>query len=301
MLMYIVYLGAEFLATVFPLGTLYWIALRIADIQHFFARKGRAAVRSNLQVISEGRLTGKELDKAVKRTYYHFSLYLAEFFRMKRIDREYFDSNVTIVGLENIDAALKRGRGVVVVSAHYSNWELGLAYFAMRGYPAYGVVAPHRNKRVNSLFLKPRLSKGVRVIFTHNAIEEGYEALRNNGILCLLGDRVTTKGGVETTFFGHTTTFPKGPAKFAIGAHAPVVTGYIKRQPDTRSFVLTFDEPIYTDDLPDTEESVRRLIDMYSRKLESYMRQDPAQYGVFFNIWDHANSSVRGIQNQDTL
>jgi KDO2-lipid IV(A) lauroyltransferase len=281
---YLIYLGAEFLATVFPLSLLYWIARRIADVHHFFDRRGRAAVGENLRVMTGGNLDARALNRAIKQTYYQFSLYLAEFFRMRRLDRRYFDSHVKIAGIENVETALKRGNGVVVVSAHYSNWELGLAYLTMRGYPAYAVVAPHRNQRVNDLFLRPRLSKGVRVISTEHAVEEGYKALRSNGILCVLADRVTTKGGVPTTFFGRTAVFPKGAAKFALGARAPVVPGHIIRHPGN-TFTLTFSEPIHTDDMRDDDESVQRLMSAYTRCLEDYIRRDPAQYGVFYRIW----------------
>jgi lauroyl/myristoyl acyltransferase len=289
MLEYLMYLVGEFVATLFPLPVLYWIARRIAELNYLFDKRGRTAVKANLRVMMPETLGEKALNRAARQTFYHFALYLAEFFRMRRIDRAYFDSRVKTEGLENVDAALKLNKGIVVVSAHYSNWELGLAYLAMCGYPAYGVVAPHRNKRVNDLFLKPRVSLGVRVISTKNAIEDGYRALRENGILCLLGDRVTTKGGVETTFFGHTAVFPKGPAKFALGANAPLVPAYIIRQPRNR-FLVTFDEPISTEGLPDGDESVQKLMDVYTRRLETYIRRDPTQYEVFFRIWKDADN-----------
>ncbi len=299
MLEYLMYLGAVFLATVFPLRPLYWIARRIADMHHFFDRRGRAAVRANLRVITGGKLDGQALDKAVKETYYHFSLYLAEFFRMKKLDREYFDSHVKIAGLENVDSALEGGKGAVFVSAHFSNWELGLAALCQAGYPSYVIVAPHKNKRVNELFLRPRIDAGARPIYTDNAIEGGYAALRDNGILILLADRVTTKGGIETTFFGRTTVFPKGPAKFAVGARAPIVPAYIMRQPDN-TFILTFDEPIPTSDMPDNKESVRRLMSAYTRRLETYISRDPVQYGVFYKIWKDSDDPVRNLQDTNS-
>jgi KDO2-lipid IV(A) lauroyltransferase len=299
MVEYIVYLGAVFLATVFPLNQLYWIAKRLADIHHFFDRRGRQAVRENLRIIQPG-LEGKALDRAVKQTYYHFSLYLAEFFRMSKIDKAYFDTNVKIEGLENIDAGLKKGRGVVIVSAHYSNWELALAYLAMCGYPAYGVIAPHKNKKVNDLFLKPRLDAGVGIVYSTNAREDGYRVLSQNGILCLLGDRVTTKGGIETEFFGCKTVFPKGPAKFALRAQAPLVPGSIIRKSQNQ-FILGFDEPIETEGMPDTDESVQRLMALYNKRLEEYVRRDPTQYSVFYKIWQNADSSTRYPQNQDSV
>jgi len=299
MIEYVVYLGAVFLATVFPWRPLYWIARRIADVHHFFDKRGRAAVRENLRVM-QPELKGKELDRAVKQTYYHFSLYLAEFFRMSKVDKAYFDTRVKIEGIENVEAGLKKSRGVVVVSAHYSNWELGLAYLAMRGYPAYGVIAPHQNKKVNELFHKPRREVGVGLVYTTNAIEEGRRVLNENGILCLLGDRVTTKGGVPVTYFGRTAIFPKGPAKFALRAHAPLVPASIIRHPKNY-FSLTFDKPIETEGMPDTDESVQVLMNRYIQRLEEYVRRDPTQYGVFYKIWKDADSQVRRLPNQNSL
>ena len=285
------YLTGEFIATLFPLPVLYWIAKRLAELNYLFDKRGREAVKANLRVMMPEIANEKALNNAARQTFYHFALYLAEFFRMRRADRAYFDSHVKIEGLENVDEAMKPGKGVVVVSAHYSNWELGLACLAMSGYPAYGIIAPHKNKRVNDLFLKPRISLGVRVISTENAIEGGYKALRENGIICLLADRVTTKGGIETTFFGHTAVFPKGPSKFALGAHAPLVPAYIIRQPENR-FLITFSKPIPTDGMPDDDESVQKLMDIYTRQLETYIKRDPTQLEAFYRIWKDADSSA---------
>lgn len=297
---YIVYLGAVFLATIFPLKALHWIAKRVADIQHFLDKKGRAAVEANLRVITGDKLDDRALRKAVKQTYYHFSLYLAEFFRTKKLDKEYFDTHVDVVGTENIDKALEHGRGVVIVSVHLSNWELGLHYFCTNGYPSYTIVASHKNKKVNDLFLKPRIEAGAHPIPTSNALEGGYQALSENGILILLADRVTTKGGVKKTFFGKTATFPLGPAKFAVGAHAPLVTAHIFRRPDN-TFILAFEEPIYTDDVPDTDESVDALMDRYIERFETYIIKDPTQYSVFYRIWKNEDNPVRSIQDKGSV
>ena len=295
MIEYFLYLLATFVASAFPLGILYWIAKRVADVHSFFDAKGRAAVEANLRVITGGKLDDKALKKAVKQTYYNFSLYLAEFFRTKKLDKEYFDSHVDVYGTENVDEALKLGRGAVVVSAHVGNWELGLNYFCTRGYPSYVIMGSHKNKKVNDLFLKPRLEAGARPIFTGNAIEEGHRALKENGILVVMGDRVTTKGGVKRDFFGRPATLPKGPAKFALGAGAPMIPGFIVRRPDN-TFSLTFEEPIYTDDLPDTEESVGALMDRYIRRFEIYISSDPSQYSVFYKIWKDADEPARNAQ-----
>jgi len=297
---YLMYLAAVFIASVFPLKILYWIARRVADLHHLFDRRGREAVEANLRVITAGKLSEKDLKKAGKQTYYHFSLYLAEFFRTKMLSKEYFDTHVEVVGTENVDKALEKGRGVIITSVHFSNWELGLHYFCSRGYPSYVIVASHRNKRVNDLFLNPRVAAGARPISTKDAIEGGYKALKDNGILILLADRVTTKGGIEKNFFGRPATLPKGPAKFAVGARAPLVPAHMMRNPDN-TFVLTFEKPIYTDDMPDNEESVSKLMDTYIERFEELIGRDPAQYSVFFRIWKDENSPVRSVQNQDSV
>ena len=173
-------------------------------------------------------------------------------------------------------------------------------YFCTNGYPSYVIVGLHKNKRVNDLFLKPRIDAGARPIPTSNALEGGYKALSENGILVVMADRVTTKGGVKKTFFGKEATFPLGPAKFAVGAHAPLVTAYIFRRPDN-TFILTFEEPIYTDDMPETDESISALMDKYTERFESFVRKDPTQYSVFYRIWKDEDNPIRSVQGQGTV
>jgi KDO2-lipid IV(A) lauroyltransferase len=291
MIQYIAFLAVTFLATVFPLKPLYWMAARISDVYHFFDTTRRKAVAANLRVITGGALDEKAIKKAVRKTYLNFGLYLAEFFRTSKLDKEYFDSHVALTGTEYVDEALKLGKGVVIVSAHLGNWEMGIHYFCTKGYPAYVIMGTHKNKRVNDLFLKPRVKAGARPISTWNAIEEGHRALGENGILIVAGDRVTTKGGVKRNFFGRLATFPKGPAKFALGAGAPIIPAFIMRHPGN-TFSLTFEEPIFTGDLPDTDESVGILMDRYIGWFEEYIRRDPTQFTVFYEVWKDGDDAA---------
>jgi len=65
---------------------------------------------------------------------------------------EYIEKNVKILNLEYIDEGLKQGKGVIVVTAHLGNWELGGVVVSMKGYPISTVALAHKSKVVTNFF-----------------------------------------------------------------------------------------------------------------------------------------------------
>ena len=285
MALYILYRAGYLLANYLPLKFSYGVACFFADICYFTHHRDREAIIKNLGTIVGPTADSRALPGMARELYRNFAKYLVDFFRFSRIDEEYVKKFVKVEGVHNIDAALAKGKGVVAMSAHIGNWELGGSVISLIGYPMSAVVLSHRNKRIDDFFKRQRLLGGFTSIEMGLSLKACYRILRSNQLLGLLGDRDFNKNGLRFDFFGKKTLFPKGPSVFSYRLGAPIVPTLIVRQPDD-TFRLTFEEPICADTRKPEDAAVLELAAKCASIIESYVRRYPTQWYIFKDMWN---------------
>src|SRR3989338_2597196 len=117
MLNYILYRAGQFIAMNLPLKVVYKIATFCSDLHYIFANKDRRFVKENLKAIFPEK-SNREIRRIRIRMARNFAKYLVDFFRFEKLDLEYIKNNIRIENINNFDEAIKKGKGVVVVSAH---------------------------------------------------------------------------------------------------------------------------------------------------------------------------------------
>ena len=284
MVLYILYRIGYFLVNLLPLKLSYGMACFFADICYLIHVKDRRSIIKNMETIAGHVTDRRTLKRMARELYKNFAKYLVDFFRFSRIDEEYIKKFVKIEGTHNIDAALARGEGVIAMSAHIGNWELGASVISLIGYPLSAVVLPHRNKQIADFFKRQRMIGKVMPIDIGASLKECYRVLKANKLLALLGDRDFTKNGLRFDFFGHKTLFPKGPAAFSYRLGAAIVPTLIVRQPDD-TFSMTFEEPIYADREKAEDEAVLELTKKCASIIETYVKRYPTQWYIFKDMW----------------
>ncbi len=284
---YILFRALIALCNVLPQRFLYFIALRVADLNYFrLDRKGRAAVEDNLRRVLPGAVPAR-IDKEARWVFRNFAKYLTEFFRFRHFDLDWFKTNMAVFGLEHIEDALARGRGCVVSSAHLSNWELGAAGLSIMGGKKMTVsVAMHRYGKINDLFMRERTGKGLRVAdMEKDAARVMLRALRRNEIVGVMGDRDPTEQGVMVEFFGRPCRFPQGPARLSLATGAPLIPAFCLRRSND-SFTMQFLPPIPIPSGGDREEKVRAMTQRFADLIAETIKLFPEQWAVFYPFWD---------------
>ncbi len=184
-------------------------------------------------------------------------------------------------GWEAFEGARAEGRGVIVVTGHLGNWELGGSYVASRGIPIDVVARQQENPLFDRFLTGTRERLGMRVVWDGDAVRRTPRALREGRVVAFLVDQGAA--GLASTwapFFGRPAKTPRGPAVFALRLGAPVVFGAAVRQPDGR-FVLGF-ERVRVEPTGDRERDVDAIVEAYTATLERWVRRYPEQY-----FWQH--------------
>lgn len=283
MVNYLLYRIGQFIAMGLPLKLGYKLAVFVSDLHYIFADKDRAAIKDNLKAIFPEK-TDREIRRIRIRVFRNFAKYLVDFFRFEKIDAGYINENIRTENIHYFNEALARGKGVVVLTAHLGNWELGGVVVALSGYPFWVVALPHKDKRVNDFFNYQRESKGIKVIPLGKAVRKSLDVLKENKILALVGDRDFTAKGIILDFFGRPAIFPQGPAALSLKTGASIVPGFMLRNEDD-SFTLKIERPLQFTPTGDKERDLREFITSYKNIIEDYIRRYPDQWYMFRRFW----------------
>lgn len=283
MLWYFIYRLGQFLACALPRSAGYRLADFASDIQCRISNKDRTIVANNLDAIGLNNLL--PTSHYVREVFRNFGRYLVDFFRAQAITKEELIEIAEIEGLSHIDEALKKGKGVIIISAHIGNWELGGLAMAAMGYPISAVVLNHKNRLVNNIFIKIRKRWGIDVIPLGSAVKKSYESLNSNKMLAILGDRDFSNNGIRMTFLGKESMVPKGPAVLSLRTGAPIVPCFVLMRPGG-GYTLKFENRLMLEKLShDLDSNIRLLTQKYVYVIEDYIRRYPTQWLMFRKFW----------------
>ena len=188
-----------------------------------------------------------------------------------------------ITGWDELQAALARKRGVVMVTAHFGNWEIGGASVAVRGVGVDAVVQRQRNRLVDREIVATREKLGVRIIDRRKAPKLVLPALQAGRLVGFVADQDAGRHGVFVPFFGTPASTHRGAALLALRADAPLFVGVAPRRPDGRYDCRTYE--IDVDRSGPTDEVVLRMTAAFTRAVETEVRKDPEQYFWLHRRW----------------
>jgi KDO2-lipid IV(A) lauroyltransferase len=284
MILYWLYRLGYFIANALPLKSGYAVAETLSTLHYYISAKDRNAVKSNMRSILGSQASERQVDENARMVFVNFAKYLVDFFRFAQIDDNYVKENVKLRGLEYVDEALTCGKGVIVLSGHIGNWELGGNVLASLRQPMGAVVLTHKNKKINDFFTSQRMINNMKPIEIGASLRSCYEILKKNGLLALLGDRDFSRNGFRMSFLGQEMLIPKGPAVLSRRLGASIVPCFMTRQSDD-SFLLEFSKPILPDLHKDEDLAVKELVHAYAQVIESTVKKYPTQWYMFREAW----------------
>ena len=282
-MVYWVHVIGSFLLRFVPPRVGYTIASLVGPlVAACWPRQYRGA-RENMARILGPSADRAEVSRRVRDMFRNYGKYLVDLLWMPRASLRDLERDFQIVGLDHIEEAMSRGNGLVMVTAHLGNSDLGAAILAHKGYAVSAIVETLKPERWNERVQRIREQVGVRAIPLEHGAREMFAALRDNHILGVLIDRPLAADGVPVRFFDAMTRVPEGAARLALRTGAGVVAvGVVRRG---RQFVAhvspLIDVEPTGDRARDAQEMTQRAVDW----LEGVIRQHPDQWFMFRDMW----------------
>jgi KDO2-lipid IV(A) lauroyltransferase len=274
-----VYRIGAVVARVLPRGLRLRAAQALAAVAAGRFHDERAVVRQTLSRVVAGATPGA-VDALVGEVFQNFAMCFTDLITSNRAGGvEGLLAGTE--GMQHLAAAEGMGRGLVVVTAHLGNWELGgrlLAGTVTR--PTHVVVAPEADPKVER-FLRGNGAPVRFVIRTSPTdVLPLVAALRRNEVVALQGDRALGgRGDRLQPFFGTPAPFPLGPFVLARAAGAPVLPAFCLLRPDRR-YTVVIGEP-WTVRPGGEADALGRWVGV----LEAMVRRHPTQWFNFYDVW----------------
>ena len=269
-----------------PARPLYAAAVLGGELAYLGWTAKRRIAKHNFAIVL-GRPSGdREVAQVARRSFRNFAKYLVEIMRFPMLSVSDFERLVTIDGWEHLRAAMAHGKGLIFVSIHFGNFELGGARIADE-IPLNVIADDLENSRLMDVLVGNRAHKNITLLSPDGAAKKVLQALRRNemvGLLMDLGPRAADLDNVQTSFFGCPATFPAAAASLARVSGAPIVVSACVRERNN-TFTGIALPPIFVERTVQAAHDIELATEKIAAGLEGFVRRWPDQWYIFRPMW----------------
>jgi KDO2-lipid IV(A) lauroyltransferase len=251
-----------------------------------FFRFRRTVTLNNLRThLADSDLHGSHVEVG-RLSYANFGMAIAEFVRLPLVGRAYIEKHIRLEGLDNLDRAMREGKGAILVTGHFGSWELMGCVLAYLKYPVTFVVGIQRNPLVQNLMNDLRRRAGIEIIEL-TSTQKIVRALKAGRFIAMLCDQDAGRTGIFVRFLGDMASTAQGAARLAIITGAPVIPGFIIRQEESKHRIV-IERPVAVPEAKDRVGTIGAITQAYTDTLESYVRRYPGHW-----LWAHRRWKTR--------
>ncbi len=245
--------------------------------------KRRRLAMANLRAVFGDDYDERELAVIVRRCVQNMTKTMLELLKLPAMSDEQFERFAPVRGAENLAAAVAQGHGVIVVTAHFGNWEALAHRISSLGYQLTVVARDANDAPTARIIKQARESRGARVI-ERDQLRDMLRVLREGDVLGILPDQHGGEGGIWISFMGRPASTVTGPAALARRTGALIVPGFARRTEDDTLDVY-FLPALQLPETDDREADVRIATQMINDVLEEQIRRYPEQWMWMHNRW----------------
>jgi KDO2-lipid IV(A) lauroyltransferase len=290
MLMYWLYRVASKLAPRIPRNLGYALCDLLGDLAYRFGGSARRSVRQNLRHVY-GRFPPRDV---VRETFRNQARNYFETFVIPSLTPETLPRWAVVDGLEHLELAAARGRGVILAGMHIGSPSLAAQVLALEGWPLRVVVEPIQPQELYDLINRLRSGLGSEMIpLNEPAIARRLiRELRLNNVLGLMLDRGLGENSVSVQFFDAPARLSSGAATLSLTTGAVICPSLSLRRADGLVHGIV-DAPIEFTKTGDREADVLALTRRIAERFEYYIGQAPGQWTLFVPVWNSFQESPR--------
>ncbi len=239
-------------------------------------------IRQSLDITDE-----RQVKTIVKKCFENLGKTVVEFMQFPRINPKQIHRSVSFEGIQHVENALAKGKGAIILTGHFGNWELLAASISAAVAPLSPIVRELRSPRLNALVSRYREKAGYTTIDRDTGVRQALRCLKRNELLGIVADVDTTVNGVFVDFFGKPAYTPYSPVAFALKTGAAILPSFIVRQSDGRHRAI-IEPPLSLERCDVKEKELVFNTQKFTKIIESYIRKYPEQW-----IWMHRRWKTR--------
>lgn len=275
--------AAQFFVNHIPLSWGLWFARRTGTLLYYALPKRSRIAYRNLRACFAVEKSPAEMKLIARRFFQNLCMSAVEFLRSPSLDRQYFESHVDYRGQSILEEALNQKKGILLLTAHFGNWELLNISAGIKGHPMTVLVRTQKHTRSDALLNEIRSCKGSRMVTKGMPIREVMRALHQGEIVGVLADQDSGRNGIFVPFFGRLSSVPAGIIHMAFKTHSEILPVFIRRVAHTHHQIQIRKLSVPAAYSKEEEAGLeQKALQSFSTLLEEEIRRFPDQW-----LWGH--------------
>ena len=263
-----------FLSRMLPLKIWVLIGRCAGDLFYLLDFRHRRIALRNLRFAFGGDREEKEIRAIAQRNFRQFAMIAHEWIRLKNINIQELTNLIHVEGKENLIAARKESQSIILLGAHFGNWEYAHIFYSTTINHLNFIVRPIDNPFLEKERVTYNQRAGVRILYKEDGLRPAIKNLRKGEDLVIFADqRPRLREGTLCQFFGKkASTITLVPA-LAKKFHIPVVPMFIVRCKDFVHHRIIFFPELkieYDDKKQSIPEGAQLQNDMIENVIRSY-------------------------------
>ncbi len=250
------------------------ISQHLASIFYHYIPKRKNLALKNLSIAFPNH-PAEWIEKTLKNCYKFLTFNFIQFLTFPKSTKNVI---IEVIGQDLLDEALNKGRGVILISAHFGTWEILGHWLGVNNYPLRGVAQRQTNRGANKFFEEKRQLSGIKHVYRKVGFDHLYNILDENKILGLVSDQDAKSKGIFVNFFNRQASTHTGAAKFHLNTGAPMIFGFCI-QTDFQKYKIELIS------VSGSEKNVENITQEFTSILENIIRKHPEQNFWFHNRW----------------
>jgi KDO2-lipid IV(A) lauroyltransferase len=261
-----------------------WVGQAFGTLIFRLDRKHRRLALANLETAF-----GPAADPATRRrlardSFWHFGRVTADNLKWIHLGAARRTKLLRVEGEEHIRRVIDAGRGGLIFTAHFGNWEVAVEAVAALA-PLNVVARPLDNPLVEAELARFRKRLGARIISKFQAAKPILQALRRNELVAILIDQnVLRSQAVFVDFFGRSAATTPGLASFHLRTRSPLIPVFCLPGP-LSSYLVRIGEPLNFSPSGEFERDVLKITQACTKMIETEIRRNPGFWFWFHNRW----------------
>ncbi len=257
------------------------LTLLIGRIAFYLAKGARNRTIRHLTLAFGTEKSPKEIRRLARQVFLNLAVSAADAIRLPILVEQGLNSFVTVEGFHHLKNAHAKGKGTILLSGHFGNWELLGAWLVQNGIPLKVIARPAYDPRLDEMLVDIRNKTGYTNIPRGKGTKEIVRSLKLGYALGLLVDQDTKVKGVFVNFFGRPAHTATGPIILSQKFSAPIVPIFIRLREDLTYHVYCGEE-LSLENTGDEERDLIVNTQKCSDVSEGIIRRFPDQW-----VWMH--------------
>jgi len=278
-LLYLLYKLFKFIILLLPKVLVKFFLDCLVSLLNFFDKEHKKYSKANLDFVYKDKINDTKKYEIIKNSYRNLVYNLYEFIENQTLDLAGFESKITVENEKYILDALKNKRKIILVTAHYGNWEYGSTFIPLKYAPTTMVGRPMNNEYLNEELDKTRTKNNTQMLSKDEAGRGLIKALKNGRILGLVIDQHNT-AGIDVNFFGHTVKQTDSSSRLAVKFDAIILPLFFTMD-SFGKYTAKFYEPLEPSSY-EGKDQILNLTQAQTDIMEKHILQKPEQW-----FWQH--------------